>query len=323
MAKKLPNKKKRLKESEKKEHDAKKVSQESEDEGEKHESEDSHESEDEGHHEDEHESEDEGEDGEGAGADGDHDDADKDVALIKKMLGEYLGDGAKGLSKEESEALHSLAKEAMHAHKEMGHKEDEAYQKAGDAVALAHHMGKKKKESENEDEGDEDTPPPKKGKKPAPKADVGDDDDDDGNSSESEDEGKHESEDEGEKHESEDEGKKESNKRLRTLKDKLLEAEGRIALLEAKTRKVEVDGYADKKLKESKQPSSITKRFREAAGPFVSKKDFDSKWKVFLEGVNNAGSKVDWGLMIEKATTTEDGDRGAIGKGYDFSGCVE
>lgn len=290
-----------------------------------------HEGESENEHENEHESEDEdgtGDDSsDGSGSDGDHDDADADVELIKKMISEYLGDGAGDLEPHESEALHSLGKQAMHAHKEMGHKEEEAYQKAGDAVALAHHLGQKQKaqQAESEDDGSDDsTPPPKKGskpvapapkKKPAPSDDDGDDDDG-GDTSESEHEGESEHE-----HESEHEGKKES-KREKGLKDKLLEAEGRIAALEAKTKSTEISGYADRKLKESKQPSSITKKFREAAGTFSSKKDFDSKWKLFQEGINNGNRSVDWGLMMEKAATTEDGS--AVNtKGLDFSKCID
>ncbi len=315
MAKKQPKTKKKLKEStltpkktltQQALVPKKTLAQESEGEESEHESEG--ETENENENENEHESED-AEDADGSGSDGDHDDADADVELIKKMINEYLGDGSKGLEPHESEALHSLAKQAMHAHKEMGHKEEEAYQKAGDAIALAHHLGQKQKAKQAESE-DEDAPaPPKKGTKPAPKksAPSGDADaSDDGEESE------HESEHENEK--------KESN---RKPKDKLLEAEGRIAALEAELKTVKVDGYVDKKLKESKLQSSITKKFREAAGPFKSHKDFDDKFKIFQEGVSNATRDVDWGLMMEKASTSEDGGRDGSTKGLDFSGCVE
>ena len=295
-----------------------------EDESEKHES----------HHEDEsesekHESEDDDSDnGDGAGAgsdDGDHDDADQDIALIKKMIAQYLGKGADDLEPKETEALHSLAHEAYQAHKEMGKKEDEAFKHAGEAVKLAHHMAQKQKkesekhESDGEDDGGDDSdkkaaPPAAKGKKPAPKAapaaggDDDDDDDDDGDSSESEDEC----------------GDKKESKKVRQLNQKLLEAEGRIAALEARTKKAEVDGYVDRKLKDSKQPTYITKRFREAAGKISSKTDFDSKWKVFLEGINNVRNDIDFSVMMEKSITTEDGERTSGGaKPLDFSNCAD
>ncbi len=267
-------------------------------------------------HEAENENENEAEDGEGAGGDdGAHDDAGKDKELIKKMINEYLGEGAKKLSKEESEALHDLGKQAHQGHMAMGKKEDEAYQHAGEAVKLAHHLSSKKKEDESESEAEDEGDPKKK---PAPKADATDDDD--GDSSEAEGE---ESEKESENDENEESEKKES-KRVRELKNKLLETEGRLASLEAKDKKREVDGYVDAKLKESGQPVSVTKRFREAAGKFKSKGDFDSQWKVFLAGVKDTKNDVDWGGMMEKATSTEDGVRSSAAEGdLDFSDCAE
>lgn len=278
-------------------------------ENEKHEGDES-ESEDEGKHEDESENETESEDeGEGTGSDGDHDDKDQDVALIKKMIGEYVGDGSKSLSKEETEALHSLGKEAYQAHQDMGKKEDEAYKCAGEAVKLAHHMASKKKSEaeteESEDEGD--MPPPKKKTKPAPKAGHDDgDDDDDGNSSESE-------------------AEKKESRREKTLKKQLLETQGRLAALEAKDKQRELGRYVEAQLKKSGQKVEITKKFREAAGKFKSKTDFDAKWSMFLEGVKQTQSKDadTWGVMMERATSDEDGARSSEGSSAtDFSDCA-
>lgn len=263
------------------------------------------------------------EDGEGSGQDGGHADADQDKALIQKMIDEHLGDHAKGLDKKEMEGLHALGSKALGAYKEMGKEDEAAYKCAGDAVALAHHLGKKQAEQESEsedeheseDEGADDgkkVPP----KKVPPKDDSGDDGDDDDDGDASEDE--HESEDESESEDEKESDKKES-KAVKALKDKLLEAEGRIVALEAKMKEGAVSGYVDSKLKESKQPVSVTKRFREAAGPFKSKEDFDSKWKVFIEGVKNASPDIDWGVMMEKATSTEEGRASASGKDLDFS----
>ncbi len=254
-------------------------------------------------------------DGEGAGGDdGKHDDAAQDKELITKMINEYLGDGAKKLSKEESEALHSLGKEAHAAHIEMGKKEEEAYQHAGEAVKLAHHMASKKKagesEAEKEDDAGDEKPAPKKKAPPEPDPK----DDAEGESVESE--------KESEEKESEKESEKKESKRVKDLKNKLLETEGRLAALEAKDRKHELDGYVDGKLKESGQPVAVTKRFREAAGKLKSKADFDSQWKVFLAGVKDANEDIDWGVMMEKSTSTEEGER-KTGGDLDFSDCAE
>jgi len=269
-----------LKEAEKAENEAKEAA-ENENENESHESED--------------------DDAAGDSGDEDHDDADQDKALIKKMIGEYLGKDADGMSQEEMEAVHKLAKEALEGHKEMGKKEKEAYQSAGEAIKLAHHMAKKEKAAhESEDGGDDDghQPPPKK------KGDDGDGDDD-------HDENENEC------------GSKESAKRVRDLEKKLLESEGKIAALEAKTKKAELDGYVDKKLKESNQPESVKKRFLEKAGKIRSERDFDNKWDVFSEGLKSSRSELDWGVLSEKATAGEDGGRAREGKELNFSACAE
>lgn len=270
------------------------------------------------------EAEDEDEDGDGSGSDGDHDDADQDKALIKKMIAQYLGDDAKNMSQDESEAMHSLGKQAYQAHQDMGKKEDEAFKHAGEAMKLANHLMKQKQaedESETEDEDEDGDPPPAKGKKPAPKKapppkGSDGDDDDDGDSSEDETESEEESESEDEKKES---------RRVKSLKNKLLETEGRLAALEAKDKQRAVDGYVNKTLKESKQPNAITKKFREAAGKIKSKGDFDVKWKIFLEGVKNLKREdIDFGVLMEKSIVSDDDGFDGTGKtSMDFSDCAD
>lgn len=261
-------------------------------------------------------SEDEGKQSENEDGGEGHDDAAQDVKLIKKMVGEYLGDGAKDMSSEEMEALHDLGKEAYMAHKEMGAKEDEAYQHAGNALKLAHHMSKKKSEKHESEDGEGDVPPkkkldPKADKKPAPK-DVPDDDED-GAAGEAESE-------ESENHEDESESM-ESN-RVTEYKKKLLKAEGRIAALEAKTKREELNQTIDKTLKESGQPNSVTKSFREAAGEIKSKAEFESLWKIFLEGAKNVRTHVDFGVLMEKSFSREDGGKKSSNS-LDFSKCAE
>lgn len=235
-----------------------------------------------------------------------HDDAAQDVALIKKMIGEYMGDGSKDMSKEEMEALHELGSEAYAAHREMGAKEDEAYQHAGQALKLAHHMSKKKMDKA---EASDDKAMPDK-KDDAKKKDVPDDDD---KGAAVEDECKKEAK------EDESEGEsKESN----ALKKKLIVAEGRIAALEAQTKKETVAKLVDKVLKESGQPSSVTKRFLSIAGDIKSKEDFEAKWTLFQEGAKNSMAKIDWNVLQEKSVTREDGGKGGSA-GLDFSKCAE
>lgn len=309
MAKRKPKKKLRESEDEVKQ----KKQSEAEDETET-ENEDESESEEESEDESETESEDEDE----GGAD-DHDDKNQDVALIKKMIADSLGDGAKSLSKKQTEAMIKFGKQAYQAYQDMGESEDEAYKCAGKAMKLAHHMSSKQEEDETESEDEDVVPPKKKGKgKPAPKDDGdGDDDDDGASSSESEDES-----------ETESEGKKES-KVVNKLRKELLEAEGRIAALEAKDRKVELNRYIEAAFKKSGQPVSVTKRFREAAGKLKSKFEFDAKWKIFLEGAKDRPNRSDEdfsdSLFSERATTTEDGERtsGDEADGSDFSDCAD
>ena len=272
------------------------------------------ESESENESETEHESE-----GEADGdddADADHPDADKDVELIKKMIAQHLGDGTKDMSQEEMESLQSLGHDAYKAHQEMGKSETEAFKHAGEALKLAHHMSKKEKTVNEDGADDADAAAPKKKKAPPAKAKADPDAaaDDSADDDESE---------EGESEHHEDESETKESKREIELSKKLLEAEGRIAALEASTKKTSISGHVDKKLKESKLPTSVTKRFREAAGEFKSTADFDAKWKVFLSGVQDTRAELDFGILTEKAAVGEDGKKVDLKNGLDFSACAE
>lgn len=86
-----------------------------------------------------------------------HADEEQDIALIKKMLKDYLGDEAA-----ESEEAMESAKEAIEAYKEMGKGCDEAIKCAGEALKLGHHMAKKKKEAEAKESADADNDDEKK-----------------------------------------------------------------------------------------------------------------------------------------------------------------
>lgn len=228
-----------------------------------------------------------------------HDDADKDKELIKKMLDEHVGK-EEDMDKAERETMESLAHEAYQAHKEMGASESEAMERAGHAIKLARHMASKQSEADaaKESEADDDD------------KEVDDKKDD-----------KKESACDDDKKESE---AKMESKRVKELERKLLEANGKIAAMENSTKKDTTAKYVETKLRESGQPNSITKRFIEAAGDLKSPKDFDSKWKVFLEGVKGqTGMALDWSPIAEKSLMQEsEGGKGSDKKGLDFSQAV-
>ena len=87
-------------------------------------------------------------------------------------------------------------------------------------------------------------------------------------------EAKKESEAEEKKHESE--AKKESAE--------ILKLKGENAKLVEKLAKIDVETYLDKKLKESRLPMSVTKKFKESVKAFKSKADVDEKFNLFIEG---------------------------------------
>lgn len=240
------------------------------------------------------------------GTDGEHKDAGQDVELIKKMLKQYLGDDAESMSDEAQKEMASLGKEAYECHKEMGASHEEAFDSAGKALKLAHHMAKKQSESKKEGSELADKKAVDKKDAVAAKKDGKDaDHDDDGSDDTSE--------------------KNKESANVKELKTKLLEAEGRIAALESKTKKATVESYVDTKLKESGQPVSITKRFREAAGEIKSEKAFDQAWKVFLEGVKNVRGveAIDWGVIAEKSVLVETDASSEGSKKLDFSNLAE
>ena len=272
----------------------------------------------ESHHED-------GKDGEGA----DHADADQDKALIKKMVAEFLGDDAKGMSSEEAEAVHQLAHEAMCAHKEMGKDEKESYQHAGEAIKLAHHMSKKEKAAK-EAKSKEDADAKAKadaGKKDGKHDDGGakadadaadGDDDTEESEKESENESDKESENESENH------KESTAAEIKSLREQLLLANGKIAALESAGKKTELEKYVDSKLKESGHPTHVTKKFREAAGDMKTKAEFDKAWAVFQEGVGQARQGLDWGILAEKSTSSDftESDKTKSAK-LNFANCAD
>lgn len=85
------------------------------------------------------------------GADAGHDDAAKDKELIMSMMKKHMGDAAAEPTEEEC----GVVKEAYEGYKEMGHKDDEAMEKAVSAMKLAKHMASKKEAAPKDDPKDE------------------------------------------------------------------------------------------------------------------------------------------------------------------------
>lgn len=225
--------------------------------------------------------------------DGEHDDAAQDKELIKKMIAEYVGKDGEEIEEGEAQEMEALAKEAFEAHKEMGASAEEAYERAGHALKLAKHMACKAEAADKGAEEEEEAVEAKA-------VEACDD-------AEKKDEKK---------------DQKESD-REKSLKDKLLEAQGKIAAMEATMKKEEVEKYVETKLAESKRPRSITKSFREAAGEIKSKEDFDAKWDLFQTGIKNSRVELDWGLLGEKTAVVKESKKTATGKGLDFSNLAE
>ena len=224
-----------------------------------------------------------------------HDDAAQDVELIKKMLAEYLGDGEES-SDEEKQEMEKMAKEAYEAYSEMGYEKEEAMKAAGHAMKLSKHMAAKmakhhEDEAHKEDESEECMDKKEAGddKKVAPKKED----------------------------ESEEEKPEEAMKKMEA---EIIKLKGKLALVEAQSKKTEIAKYVDQKLSESKMPKHFTKKFVEAAGEIKSKEDFETKWKLFTGGRDVQVVDLNF-AFTEKAVTTE--GTGGGKQALDFSGCTE
>jgi len=238
-----------------------------------------------------------------------HKDEDQDIALIKKIIAEYLGKEGE-MDESTMETMESLAKEAYEAYKEMGYSEDEAKVHAGHALKLAKHMASKS-EADESDKGEEKPEASKKDAKP------------EGEEKSADEEGEPVEADvvaEAEEVE-EAEEKKESAKKIKALENKLIETQGQLAAMKIRFSKDDVEKYVETKLAESKRPRAVTSAFKAAAGVFKSKEDFTSKWTLFCEGLKNSRVAVDYGAMFtEKGPATE---TGTTSKGLNFSDCAE
>lgn len=234
-----------------------------------------------------HEDEDTGTPGSG-GADDGHDDAAQDEQLFKKMIKQYLGkDDA---HPEEMQ----MAKHAMQAYQNDGMNEDEAYEAAGAHLKMSHKIGSAMQA---------------KHKQAKHKQAKHDDDQD-----------KSQDQDHAEAHH-EDESESEA-KHHESLRTQIVRLNAQVAKLAESNKRHELTGYLEKKMKESKLPNSVTKKFREALGVPKSKEQIDSAYKMFVkayEAREEVEGTSDSFFLTEKTTLTESEDSGKIGS---FSDCL-
>jgi len=197
-------------------------------------------------------------------ATGDHDDEAQDVALIKKMIGEYLGK-----DEEDSEEVQQMCKEAYEAYTEMGYEADEAMKATGHAMKLAKHMASKEttKESEEGEEGEEKKESKEKGAEQLAaekKASV--------------------------ESEEADESKESHTKESATI----IKLQAENAALKESAKKIETEKHIEKILRESGLPRSVTGIFKASLMESKSVKDIDAKFKLFVETYRAAkGSETD------------------------------
>lgn len=216
---------------------------------------------------------------------GDHADAAEDEQLIKKMLDKYLG------KPDHTEDDHQMAKEAMKHAMEMGMEGDEAMKCAGYNMKMAKHMQSKQTES-----GDAKDQPEQK---PKPKA-VGDAGHVPSADQHSESE-----------HDEKKEGQKESARGNTMVK---MAAE--IARLTQKLNSMELKEHVDLALKESKLPSSATKKFRECIKDVKTTKEVDQKLEMFKEAFSLGGRPEDSFILgVEKS--------GSFSEAAGFADCAD
>jgi hypothetical protein len=227
-----------------------------------------------------------------------HDDEKQDVALIKKMIAEYLGD-----DEAESEEVQAMAKEAYQAYTEMGYEADEAMKAAGHSMKLAKHMASKetKKEAGDEDKKSDDS-------KKMDKEECGDDMKDKG-AEDKKTEAKESEESESKESETKESDDKEQKVHKESSGTDVIKMSAEIASLKERLKKVEVKEHMTKVLMESGLPRSATALFKEKAGSDCSSiKDVDSKFKLFKEAYIAARGSVTDGLdFIVSSEKNEEG----------------
>lgn len=213
---------------------------------------------------------------------GGHPDADQDKAMIGDMMKKYMG---KKEGEEVDESESEMAKQALKHAEEMGYEGDEKIACAGYGMKMMKHAAQKHAEAikQSEDESKQ----------------------------------KHSEGDESETEEAQkspDQLKPKESAMVAKLQKENLELQGRVAKLEEKDRKVNLEKYLDKKLAESKLPRAATKKFRESVKVLVSEKDINEKWEIFEGAYTSATEAAPAPLYfgVEKVSEASQDDGGAI-----------
>lgn len=240
-----------------------------------------------------------------------HSDEEQDKALFAKMIKQYLGDDADA----HDEETHEMAKHAYQAHREMGMEHEAAYEAAGKHMKMAMEIGKKMHQAHEAHQSE--------GEAEAHQSEA--------HQNEGETEAHHEADPDTTVHKTPaGDGKKAlpSNVKVpstpsnKESNPQLIAALGEIARLKESLKKYEMEKYLDKKLSESKHPTSITKKFREALGAPRSKEHIDAAFKLFMTGAETVGlveSNDFSSFYYTEKTTVRESAKGADGS---FADCA-
>ncbi len=204
----------------------------------------------------------------------DHPDAEKDKELIMSMLQKHCGDGF-------TEEDHAMAREAyQNALEAHGGDEKEAMETAGRTMKMAKHMQSKQPKPE---------PAGPQSDAPTQESEIGF--------------APHKTADDPKAgltpHNQQVEAAKVTESAKPDLSSQVVKLTGENAALKAKIEEIELGQFIDTKLKESKLPSSATKKFRECIKGLKTQKEVTEKLSVFQEGwMGGSGESGDGGFFI-------------------------
>lgn len=248
--------------------------------------------------------------------DGGHADADQDKELILQMMKDLgMGDGAEEGDEAHQESYGECKEALMHAKEMYGDDHEEAMKCASHAMKMAQHIEKKEaaqKEAASASAGASDAEPAGDAKKPAVHTEAGADEDGDGDPEpEGDDQGK-----DAKKKAPPAPPAKESHKEaakpttLREAQLEIVRLQTELSTLKAQNNKIKIEGYLERKLKESKIPNEVTKPFREKLGKMGLKteKEVDEFVTTLRETYQLARKGVDedvFGLGFEKTDFQE------------------
>jgi hypothetical protein len=237
-----------------------------------------------------------------------HADEEQDVALIKKMLDQYLGES---VSTEREEEIKMAQKASGYFMKKKGMKQEEAAEKAAEYVEFAKAMAAEEVETPPVDEEQDPNAAPK-----TPEEEE---------AAKKEAEEKMKQADEGEEAD-EAKKKKEADEKCecgggknKKESDSIIALKGENAKLKEDLNKIELEKHLDKVLRESGLPMRVTKSFKESLGEIKSKEQIDNAFTVFKKGYSSVAGEGDmYSGLIVSAEKMSESKRSAT---MDFSDC--